>query len=372
MKVWQAVVLGGFLFVDFIILVIGIGLVHSTPPTATAWVESAEATISPLPTETAAPTDSPSPAATATASSTPTPPPTDTALPPTFTPSPTIFPHARRVLIVSFDGLRGDALLTAQIPTISKLINGGASTFEAQTVYISSTLPSHSSMLSGRCVNHHGITWNSDIPANGFIQGPTVFSVAHDAGLRTIMEVGKEKLVTIARPGTVDLFQLVGTGDEDTVKSALQDAATGFGVLFVHFWLPDYEGHLNGWMSAPYLKVIGRDDTALGTLLDGLQAKGLLEGTLVILTADHGGHGFTHGTTSPEDMTIPWIVYGPGVAAGTSISVPVSTTDTAATALWSLGLPVPADWDGRPVVEAFGLTAEQAGVPAAVLPRCKQ
>jgi len=30
-----------------------------------------------------------------------------------------------------------------------------------------------------------------------------------------------------------------------------------------------------------------------------------------------------------------------------------STCDTAATALWLLGIPIPADFDGRPVVEAF-------------------
>jgi arylsulfatase A-like enzyme len=298
--------------------------------------------------------------------------PTETAVPPTSAPSPTPRPQARRVLIVSFDGLRADALLRAQIPVISNLINGGAASFQAQTVYPASTLPGHSSMLSGRCVEHHGITWNDYIPANGYIQGTTVFSVAHDAGLRTIMVVGKEKLVTIARPKTVDDFQYVTGSDEKTAQVALDEAASGFGVLFVHFWLPDYEGHLNGWMSAPYLKVIGRDDAALGILLDGLQAKGMLDGTLVLLTADHGGHGLSHGTNLPEDMTIPWIVTGPGVTAGAPITVPVSITDTAATAVWALGLAVPADWDGRPVVEAFGLTAEQAGVPAAASPRCKQ
>ena len=40
--------------------------------------------------------------------------------------------------------------------------------------------------------------------------------------------------------------------------------------------------------------------------------------------------------------------------AGQVISVPVTTYDTAATALWLLGVPVPEGFDGKPVVSAFG------------------
>jgi hypothetical protein len=98
------------------------------------------------------------------------------------------------------------------------------------------------------------------------IQGATVFSVAKDAGLRTVMVVGKEKPVTLARPGTVDTFRFVNGSDEQTVQAALQEAPPDFGVLFVHLILPDFFGHLIGWMSPPHLAGIGDDDTAVGTL----------------------------------------------------------------------------------------------------------
>jgi arylsulfatase A-like enzyme len=179
------------------------------------------------------------------------------------------------------------------------------------------------------------------------------------------MVVGKEKLVTLARPGTVDRFRFVNGSDEQIVQAALEEASPGFGILFVHLILPDSLGHSVGWMSPAYLNVIGRDDAAVGTLVDGLRRIGLLEGALIILTADHGGHDLTHGTYQAEDMTIPWIIYGVGVSAGLAIDVPVSIMDTAATAVWGLGLPIPADWDGRPVVEAFGLQAELLPVATA-------
>jgi predicted AlkP superfamily pyrophosphatase or phosphodiesterase len=285
-------------------------------------------------------------------------------------PSPTPRPKAERVVIISIDGLRPDGLLRANIPRISGLINGGASSFSARTILPSGTLPAHASMVSGRCPSKHGILWNDLIPSNGYLEGPTVFSVAKDAGLRTVMVVGKEKLLTLARPGTVDDFRFVNGSDEQIVQAALEEAAPGFGILFVHLILPDSLGHSVGWMSPDYIKVIARDDTAVGTLVDGLRAGGLLEGTLIILTADHGGHDQTHGTYLEEDMTIPWIVYGPGVLAGVPIEVPVSIMDTAATSIWELGLAVPADWDGRPVVEAFGLQADLLPVPTAAAVRC--
>jgi predicted AlkP superfamily pyrophosphatase or phosphodiesterase len=333
--------------------------------------------LSPAPSTTPFPSSSLSPTATITLPPSITPSPSFTLTPTvtptatiTLTPSLTPRPAAARVVIISVDGLRPDGLLRAEIPRISELINGGASTFTARTILPSGTLPAHASMVSGRCVSKHGILWNDLIPSEEPLQGPTVFSIAKDAGLRTVMVVGKEKLMTLARPGTVDIFRWVNGSDEQIVQAALEEASGGFGVLFVHLILPDFFGHSDGWMSPAYLAGIARDDTAVGTLLDGLRARGLMDNALLILTADHGGHDRTHGTYQKEDMTIPWIIYGAGVLVGAPIDVPVSIMDTAATAVWGLGLTVPSDWDGRPVVEAFGLQADLLPVATASATRC--
>ena len=37
---------------------------------------------------------------------------------------------------------------------------------------------------------------------------------------------------------------------------------------------------------------------------------------LLWFTADHGGHDRTHGTDSPEDMTIPFIIKGKNFKVG--------------------------------------------------------
>jgi hypothetical protein len=60
-------------------------------------------------------------------------------------------------------------------------------------------------------------------------------------------------------------------------------------------------------------------------------------------------------------MVIPWITWGESVRRGVALEG-VRTMDTAATALWLLGVTLPVPLEGVPVHEAYG--AAQAGVPA--------
>ena len=286
---------------------------------------------------------------------------------PTVLPTSTPRPRSERVLIVSLDGLRPDALDPNRTPTILALADLGAISLTAQTILPSATLPAHGSMLSGYDVEDHGLTWNDYIPANGFIRTATLFSVAHDAGLHTEMVVSKEKLVHIASPGSVDEFTYVRGGDYAVAEQAGIAIADGFDVLFVHFPGPDTAGHQDGWMSPTYLGTVAHSDEAVARVLAALEVAGLREGTLIILTSDHGGHGEVHGSSLPEDMTIPWIVAGPGVVPGTRLTSPITIYDTAATALWALGLSLPDDIAGRPVEEAFGEGSDQGwAIPPAV------
>jgi len=299
-----------------------------------------------------------------TSSATPPLPPTETVTPlPTFTltPEPTTTAteiprptNITRVLIVSIDGLRPDAIDLAPMPSLQGLIQAGAYTYSAQTIFPSSTLPSHASMLTGLCPSAHGVTWNEYLPENGFAQGTDLFDLAHAAGLRTVMIVGKEKLRQITDPASTDVFQWVNDLDPIIAKRAAQLIPEGFSVLFVHFPDPDLDGHEYGWMSFPQLFTLRRTDAALQTLLTALDEADMRASTLIIVTADHGGHNTTHGFDIPADMTIPWIVVGPGIQPKVLTS-PINTTDTAATAAWALNLPIPPEWAGRPVLEAFGI-----------------
>lgn len=306
-----------------------------------------------LPTPTSAPPLEPSLTASFTA-----PPATETALP-TATATPA--PRAARVLIVSFDGLRPDAIAAANMVNVLSLMQSGAYTLNARTIMPSTTLPAHSSMLVGTCPAKHIVRWNEYVPQNGFAIGKDIFDLAHAAGLRTAMVVGKEKLRQVTEPGSTDFFQFVDDTDKIVdpyriEQLAIQQIAGGVGLMFVHFPNGDLAGHEFGWMSRTQLETYAFDDESLGYILETLKNRDLYADTMVIVTSDHGGHDTTHGFDVFEDMTIPWIVSGPGILP-MQLTTQVHTMDTAATAAFALGLQLPPEWDGRPVYEAFGLPA---------------
>ncbi len=209
-------------------------------------------------------------------------------------------------------------------------------------------------MLSGLCPAKHAAYWDDYVPENGIALGTDLFDLAHAAGMRTVMIVGKQKLWHVTDAENLDYF-IVNENDESIGNLAEIEIQKDFGVMFVHFPTGDVLGHEWSWMGAVQLSAYRAEDRELAKMLAALDAAGLRSTTLIILTADHGGViGGSHGGDSPEEMTIPWIVSGPGVTPGLLTSF-VHTTDTAATASYALGLPRPAEWDGIPVLDAFGL-----------------
>jgi predicted AlkP superfamily pyrophosphatase or phosphodiesterase len=239
------------------------------------------------------------------------------------------------------------------------LIQQGAYTLTAQTIEPSLTLPAHTSMFVGTCPAKHIVRWNEYVPENGFALGVDIFDLAHASNKRTVIVTGKEKLRHITEPGSTDFFGFIDETDRVKDITTLENMAIsqireGFGLMLMHFPDGDLAGHENGWMSKAQLRAYKNDDKALGLLLEVLRDGGLYDDTLIIVTADHGGHDSTHGTDQTEDETIPWIISGPRIAPG-QLETQVYVMDTAATIAFALGLPIPTEWDGAPVYEAFGM-----------------
>jgi predicted AlkP superfamily pyrophosphatase or phosphodiesterase len=258
------------------------------------------------------------------------------------------------VVIVSIDGLRPDALELADTPTLDALRRAGAYSPSAQAVLPSVTLVNHASMLGGMSPDKHGISWNVNDPNLGKVTGPTLFSLAHEAGFSTAMVVGKPKLEHLVLPDSVDQYIYAGFTDRQVVDDALPVIQHDLpDLLFIHLPDVDSAGHFTGWMMPAQIMTISTTDSLIGELVAALEKGGYLERTLLIITADHGGSGFAHGSDSPEDTTIPWLAVGPGVPAGITLVEEITTYDTAATALHALGLPTPEVWDGKVVEEIF-------------------
>lgn len=311
---------------------------------------------------------------------------------------------ALRVVLVSVDGLRPDAIDRADAPHLRRLRARGASSPDAETVRPSITLPSHASMLTGLDFPRHGVVWNNYRP--GHIAHPTILSVVARHGGSTAILFAKDKFHHLADPAEGhwiygppiplkappaedvtdprrlerlrrrELAERQPTaeppaGDDrprrpkpgdlmttaDLLARAFEEAwpAWEFRLTVVHFRECDDAGHRSGWMGPDYLDAVRTVDAAIGRIVGAIEAKDGFRRTALIVTSDHGGSGRGHHRVAEpdraENVRIPWIAAGPGVPQGITIRRAVRTVDTAPTVLAFLGLEPPAGIDGTRVAE---------------------
>jgi predicted AlkP superfamily pyrophosphatase or phosphodiesterase len=257
-------------------------------------------------------------------------------------------------VLVMLDGLRPDAISAAGCPNIQSIRLRGSSTLNASSVMPSITIPCHLSIFYSVPPTRHGITTNNWQPMARPLPG--LIEQAHSASLKTAFFHNWEPLRNLNSPGSLnfsyfrdnvytDIEQgdyVIATEAARYIKSDRPD------FVFVYFGTVDTVGHIAGWMSDAYLQQTERVDKALGVLLDSLA-----DDHTILLQSDHGGHDRAHGTDSPEDMTIPWMVAGPGIRSGYEIQRSVSLLDTAPTLAAILGIEPYRDWEGSSVIELF-------------------
>jgi hypothetical protein len=229
------------------------------------------------------------------------------------------------------------------------MLDSGSYTLWARTTVTANTLPSHVSMLTGVPPEVHGITWNGEMPLTRpvYSRTPTLFELAKAQGYTTAMATGKSKMAILDKPGTIDLKFIAQSDGEDpqVISHALQFLRQQRpNVMLIHLPSVDSAGHSKGWGSPEQMAAIEQADRCIGQFFDTLDELDLRRSTVVILTADHGGAGRSHGPEDPRSRTIPWVVCGPGVRAGFDLSrigeLNVETYDTFATSCAILGIPV--------------------------------
>ena len=261
------------------------------------------------------------------------------------------------VVVISIDGLRPDAIGKFKAVNLQRLMRDGSYTLAAQTIMPSRTLPSHTSMLTGEEPEQHGITWNSnETDDHGHVAVPTIFAQAHQAGFTTAAFFSKGKFNHLETPNSLDYSEAPEGNDHWKASRTVSNverylAKERPNLLFVHIGEPDYAGHRFSWMSWFYGRAVRSADRAVGRVLVAANRAYGAGNFTVIVTADHGGHGWGHGSNDARDVTIPWIAWGEGVRQGHVLDEGIRTMDTAVTALWLLGLD--GLGVGQPVQTAF-------------------
>ncbi len=299
-------------------------------------------------------------------------------------------------MVVTFDTTRADHLACygheeARTPNLDRLAAEGV-LFEQATAPVPITLPSHSSLFTGKVPFVHGVRDNGL-----FVLGDeqtTLAEILRGEGYRTAAAVGSYPL--IGQFGIGQGFELF----DDHVAGRYQDlrgdrvfpkermffderraARVNEAVvpwleehhqepffLWVHYFDP-HEPHEP---PAPYDQLYAHDlypgeiayaDESRGTLLDHLPRLGVDRETLVVFTSDHGeGRGEHHESTHSmllygSTLHVPLIVRPPLAAAGTGagsdnasgrrVARRVSTVDVLPTVLDLLGVTAPAGIQGR-------------------------
>lgn len=272
--------------------------------------------------------------------------------------------RVQHVVVIGVDGLSPHGIHNAKTPHMDALIARGAHTLRARAVMPTSSSPNWASMIMGAGPEQHGVTSNEWRPDNFAIAPtargpagifPTIFGVlrqqrpeAHIAILHHWKDFARlvetDMIDWIANPAT----EILTT--QRAVEYILEHKPT---LLFVHLDHVDHAGHEHGWTSPEYLAAVALADDCVGKIVQAVADAGIANKTIVLVTSDHGGRGKNHGGATMDEIEIPWIIAGPGIAPGTEIATPVDTYQTAATIAYLFGLTPPEAWIARPVLAAF-------------------
>lgn len=339
-------------------------------------------------------------------------------------------PAPPNVVLVSVDTLRADAIgaYGARIPTpaLDGLAAGGV-LFESALAPAPETGPSHASLLTGLEIGRHGVLRNgvplgAAVPtlagafaAGGYATGGFVSSFVLDPRFgwdrgfqRYDAEFPKRgesmhQRVDFARQHRFEGYDRAAPVTTARALAWLETAPEPF-FLFLHYfdphapyggapeltsrvpeawvqrrarsWLPLLRHEIPGLtldelalMIRHYHAEVMLVDAAVGRVLDALEARGLRDRTLVVVTADHGEGLGQHGSLGhahrlyEEEVRVPLILSWPAaLPQGLRIAAPVGLIDVAPTLAELASLPF-AGADGRSLAAALRSGEEPAPRP---------
>ena len=268
-------------------------------------------------------------------------------------------PLPRKLLLMSVDGTRPDALQAANAPNLDSLFVGSAYSYRAQSAVpveeYSVSGACYSSMFTGVWCTKHKVCDNEFAPARYDLY-PIAFCRLKAVYPQMIIE-------SIVRWAPVST-SMIECADVDLAPSSDQAATdeavrllteTNPDLLYYHIEDVDTAGHASGFSptAAGYLTAIEKADAMVGRVLQALYSRPTYdqEDWMVIALTDHGGKGTSHHySDEPESQTIFMTFQGAHVAAG-EIDPPPVLVDIAVTMLGYFGIEIDPAWnlDGRMV-----------------------
>ena len=275
--------------------------------------------------------------------------------------------RAGHVLLIGIDGWGAYSVPKAHdIPNLRKLMDEGCYTLKKRCVLKSESAINWASMFNGAPTEMHGYTnWNSRVPeipsaavGNHNIY-PTIYSIIREQmpkaetgciaewdGIKYLVDSLSISYVDVASNYEKDDTQLTRMAE----KYIKQKKPTFVSVCYDQI---DHVGHAIGHDTPQYYDVLASIDVQIGRLVQALKDAGIYDDTIIMVTADHGGIGRSHGGQTLMEMEIPFIICGKNVKKGMQITDTMIQYDTAATIAEVFGLKRPQCWRGLPVYSVF-------------------
>ena len=275
---------------------------------------------------------------------------------------------AKHVVLIGLDGWGAYSVEKANIPNIKQLMNDGSYTLTKRSVLPSSSAVNWASMFMGAGPEIHGYTeWGSrtpELPSKELNQNgifPTVFQLLRDAApeaeIGTLYEWdGIKYLVDTLSVNNYNQGKGIDYGKYPT---KLRDIAVKYikekkPTLTLLAWdNPDHVGHQDGHDTPAYYQKLEELDKYVGDLVNAVKEAGMLDETIFIVTADHGGINKGHGGKTMREMETPFIISGKNIKKGHEIKASMMQFDVASTVAAIFGLKQPQVWIGRPMTEVF-------------------
>ena len=277
-------------------------------------------------------------------------------------------PRAKRIVLISLDGICVEGYLKAKTPHLDALMGEGSLSLETRVVMPSVTLPNWTSHLTGSGPEQHGVVDNSweiskftlpavEKDAKGYY--PSVFKVLKEA-IPTVKTAFYYNWINLFYPYNKQYFDEVSYLEKDAYIPNYEKAFAFLKanrnhptLVFLYSVHTDHAGHAHKWMSPEYIQSIEEADVEIGKFIDRMKQEGLYDDTHFLFLTDHGGINYGHGGVSTDEMIVPWGITGPGIKKGFKIKEANNTVNTAATILHLFKVKQPLCWTGEVIRSIF-------------------
>jgi predicted AlkP superfamily pyrophosphatase or phosphodiesterase len=213
------------------------------------------------------------------------------------------------LIVISLDGFRWDYADRAPVPNLRSLIARGVRAKGLIPSFPSKTFPNHYTIVTGLYPGHHGIV------ANNIVDPPTGrrFAMNIVKEVQDPMWWGGEPLWVTAQRGGLLAAAMYWPGSEAPIQDMLPRYWMPFATLLppleridgvlrwvdlpeaerpslIHLYFSEVDsaGHASGPDSPEVRSAIAEVDGYVGRLLRGLETRGVLDRTNIVVVSDHG------------------------------------------------------------------------------------